>query len=502
MRPAHFIRAPFLHDGNSHPRRRRAVLASVLLAALCPTALLAFEQSVLSLTVTHQSYDPQVPWQKSEPGTRRGYATVVGKGLLLTTETTVRNHTLVQLRKTRSGERITASVELADFDSNLALLRIPDDKAIGMVPIKLAPEVPHDAQLTIVQFNESRGIQEGNAQIVSISVAPLPSAPSGILSFKALTDLNVNGTGAPAMRNGLLAGIVMSYDRGSRIASVLPHSVLKHFMDDFNDQPYRGFVTAGFMWTPLVDPSKRAFLNATNSNLGIEIVATSPQTGASRTLMPEDVILRWGGHSIDNLGFYEDPAYGRLAVAHLIKGSHYPGDIVKVDIIRDRKPMTVQVELTRRNEWNALIPENTTSKRDEYIVDGGFLIRELTGSYLRAGGSRGFGHAGSRVNHLYQSGAKPETPGERVVVLARVLPDPINVGYGRMVGQIITHVNGRPIKNMGDVFEGLEADRGLKRLTLRSIGIDLVLDQEKLPEANERLQDTYQIPQLRYRNPE
>ncbi len=102
--------------------------------------------------------------------------------------------------------------------------------------------------------------------------------------------------------------------------------------------------------------------------------------------------------------------------------------------------------------------------------------------------------------NLYLNGRdKQESKEDRVVILSSVLPDDINIGYHAFRNRIVTAVNGDPVRNMGDVFAVLDRDGLVHRITLNSVGFDLVLDREQLPEANRRIAERYRITEVEYR---
>jgi len=86
---------------------------------------------------------------------------------------------------------------------------------------------------------------------------------------------------------------MISYDHSTRIGNMVPVSVLSKFIRDSGEEPYKGFASAGFSWTPLVDPAKRAYLNLKNDEKGILVLSCMPSSGASEVLKPNDVIIEW-----------------------------------------------------------------------------------------------------------------------------------------------------------------------------------------------------------------
>lgn len=488
-------------------RAARLLLLAVVFAApgIALAAPPAPSDALLEVIVTHQAYDPYAPWQKRRPGVRSGYGVVVGNGQVITTENLVRNHTLVELRRAATGEKIPATVETSDYQVNLALLRIdaPGARA-ALKPLALATnDIARKSKVTILQFDATREIQRGEAEVVQINVADLPGAPYSSLTFNLLTDLNVNREGAAVLHKGRLCGIMMGYSRGERIGYMLPYSVLRRFIDDVATPPYEGVPTAGFRWKGLVDPAKRAYLGIEQDGTGVLVLSCVPGTGANEVLKANDVVVSWADHTIDNLGFYEDAEYGRMSLSHLVRGRGKPGDHVPVKVMRDGKPLNAKLPLANLGDCSALIPENVDSRRAEYLIEGGLILREVDGHYLRARGGDWKRKTDIRITNIYLTRRdRPEKPGDRIVILASVLPDDINIGYQRMSDQIVESVNGQPVRNMGDVFRIKDADGAVERLKLRSIGIDLVLDREQLSAANRRLAELYRLPSLRYQVPE
>ena len=457
--------------------------------------------SIVEVIVTYQEYSPFMPWQKNQPGVRYGYGVVVDDSTVITSEHLVRNHRLVELRRPRTGEKIGASVEISDYQAGLALLKIPPSKSSEwMKPIRLSSRVPRGAKVCVYQLDETTQIQRGNAEVLTISVTKLPWAPYSSLTFQLLSNVSINGDGAMVVYDDKLAGIIVSYESTSRTATMLPYPLIARFLDDARNPPYKGFASAGFLWNNLVDPAKRAYLGVTDEGKGILLLSILPGTGASETLKPNDVILEWDGRPVDNLGFYNDPDFGRLTFSHLIKGRRRPGDTVAATVVRDKKKHVIQVPLRRRTDEDSLIPDNVEGKQAQYLIEGGMIIRELSGKYLMSHGSGWKTSVGARIAHIYLTQRyMPTNRGDRVIVLAGVLPDAINIGYQRFRNYIITHLNGKPVKTMAQVFDVKEKDRSITRIKLQSVDVDLVLDKEDLQAANVRLARLYRVSQTSFR---
>ena len=398
----------------------------------------------------------------------------------------------------RRAEHIPARVIASDFQANLALLEIdPGALPAPLHPFSLAASMRADSSLTIIQFDDLRQIQTGDATFLRTSVEVLPSAPFPSRVFDVLADQNINGKGAPVLQDGQLTGLVVSYASSTRTATILPAAVLKRFLDDVTSLPYAGFASAGFIWKELVDPAKRQWLGVQDQPGGVLVVSCIPDSGADKVLAPNDVVLTWDGHAVDNLGFYKDETFGRMMFPYLIRGQRRPGDTVAVTIIRDHTIKDIEITLQRPSEDRMLIPENTPGNRARYLVEGGLVLREMTGRYIRAYGSAWQRRLNASLVHQYLTRrTHPDSRGERVVLLTQVLPHPINVGYQQIRNMHVTHANGIPIDNMDDLFQIRKRDGHINRVTLRTWGVDVVLEKSHIAEANRTLSETYQIPEL------
>ena len=483
------------------------VVAMAALAAFTPSSVRAAgpapaveaDTALVQVMVTSQEVDPLEPWQPRQPGSRTGYGVFVGSNLVITTENLVRNQRVVQIRLPQRGERIRARVTNSDCQVNLALLRIADgDVPAGVVPLALCDTVSRDSHLDIMQVDETTRVQHGIGRLFQVNMVPLPHAPNAALTFSLLSDFNITGDGVPVLLDGRLAGLIMSYNWGTRTGNVIPAITLRQFTESSAASPYAGFASAGFMWAELVDPAKRKYLQVQGRTGGIVVVLCLPRSGAAASLRPQDVIIEWDGHPIDNLGFYQDSEFGRILFSCLVMNRRRPGDRIPVRIVRAGTEQTVEITLTRYEDGNAFVPENPTRMPPEYLIEGGLILRELDAVYLRTLTERQR-QGDSRLTNVYiERGADPRNPGDHVVILASVLPDPINLGYQTFRDDIVTQVNGTTVHNMADVFRIADRDGGVFKVMLQGFGVELVLDRNELSAANARISRSYRIPALRY----
>lgn len=454
---------------------------------------------VVEVLVTAQRYDALIPWKKGRPESRAGYAVVIAEGRLITTEDLVRNAVLVEIRRPGGAVKTKAGIVVADPRVNAALLSAPTD---GLLPIGWSETVKSGAKIQLVQFDESGQQQNGDGRITGIEVTTLPSVAQSILTFEVLTDLKLARIGTPAFHDGNLVGLVMQYNEGSQTSQVLPAAILRRFVEAADHPPYRGVAVAGLLWAPLLEPAKRQYYGLPDDDKGVLVLRTIPGSCTSGVLQSGDVILSWDGRSVDSQGYYNDPDFGRLMMVHQISGRRHPGETITVTRWRNHKKEDVQVILDAYDDSRTLVPMNIEGKQAEYLVEGGLILRELSADYLLANGAQWIMRGNPRLVNLFLTRAQaPEKPGDRIVILSRVLPHPITAGYQNIRDEVITRVNGKPISTMQDVFAIRDKDGGITRVTTQTAsGIDIVLDKASLNESNRQISTLYGITRLEHRN--
>ncbi len=459
---------------------------------------LDYDNSIFEVIATYQEYQPLIPWQMGAPKVRTGFAIALTNGLLLTPEEVIRNATLIEIRHTSGGKKYEAKLLGLDPLLNAALLTVKDDSLNnslkGMV-IESSLKEGETVALLKPDITTGKIISDTGRVVEFLGDG---GGASKAMVYKIKTEMSFEGTGLPVIKNSKLSGISLRYDSATRSALVLNGSSLIRFVDETSSSNYSGLAWAGFYWTQLLDPVKRRYLKAPDQE-GILVLRTIPGSGAYEVLMPQDVILKWNENVLDQRGYYQDKNYGKMALQYLICGYARPDDIANLEIIRNGERKKVQLKLSAFQENKMLIPENYLLKPVSYIVEGGLILRELTGDYLKAFGANWIQQSNPRLAYYYLNGddGLPYEEGRRIVILSAVLPDAINIGYQELANEIVVEVNGKSIRNIDDVFKILESDKYIKSIKLYKDAVEVVLDETMLEAANQRIRFNYRINELR-----
>src|SRR5207249_1083408 len=95
--------------------------------------------SVVRVNVTNQAWDFARPWGKRPPFSRRAIGTVLSGDRVLVTAELVGNANYVEFEAAEGGLKVPASVEVVDYQANLALLKTDDASFLkGLKPLGIA----------------------------------------------------------------------------------------------------------------------------------------------------------------------------------------------------------------------------------------------------------------------------------------------------------------------------------------------------------------------------
>ena len=275
--------------------------------------------------------------------------------------------------------------------------------------------------------------------------------------MKGSLQARVNSFTLPVIKDGKLIGMLLSYSSKEQTANILPAPIINAFLRDHEDGKYEGFPTLGISFAQTLDEHLREFTGLKKDTGGIFVRNVAKDSSADKAGIKEgDVILKIAGKPIDSRGNYSDPKYGKLSFSHLVRGGAKVGDKLKFDIIRDEKPTTIDVELTRKKPEDYLIDPYMYDRGPKYVIFGGMIFQELTKPYLESWGAEWTTRAPFKLVYASANPEEYEEEGrEKLVFLSNVLKTPSTLGYEGINSVVVTKVNGKPINNIKDLHDAL-----------------------------------------------
>jgi len=346
--------------------------------------------SVVRVNVTNQPYDFFRPWSKHPPYQRRAVGAVLPGNRVLVTGELVANATYVELEKADSGDKTPATVEVVDYECNLALVKPSTDGFLGDIkPLSITePSIGDD--LAIWQLEANGTLLSTRALLTTAEVFRYPIDDTSLLLYRLTSTLQPRDGSftTPVVKGKELAGMLLRYDPRSQNADVIPAPVIQHFLKSADDKNgYIGFPRAGISYAPLRDPQLRRYAGLTNGNGGVYVTQIQRDGAAAKAgLQVGDVLTEIGDSPVDRDGNYHDSRYGKVSVIHILSTTHFQGEVVPLKIWRKGKEQILNVTLAHPAADKSIIEPYIIDRNPRYFILGGLVFQELSRQYIKEWG--------------------------------------------------------------------------------------------------------------------
>ncbi|MGB8356049.1 MAG: PDZ domain-containing protein [Chthoniobacteraceae bacterium] len=458
---------------------------------------------VVRVNVTNQAYDFIRPWSKKAPFSRHALGSVLANNRVLVTAELVANANYVELEKAASGEKTVASVEVVDYEANLAILKPVDDKFLnGIKPLELTEAHVGD-HVSAWQLEDTGALLGTAGLVTNVEVSRYPIDDTALLIYQITSSLQYRDSSftVPVVKDNKLIGILMRYDARTQNVDLIPTPVIQHFLTDAAKKEYRGFPRTGVAFAPMRDPQLRRYVGLKSDETGgvyvTDVLRHGP--GDKAGLQVGDVLLAIGDKAIDQDGNYADPQYGKIALSNFISTDNFDGDVVKFKILRKGVQSVVDVTLSHRPVEDYVIEPYTIGRPPKYIVLGGLVLQELTGQYLKEWGAEWYKKAPQKFVYMdqFQSELFPEGH-RKIVFLSQVLPSPATIGYEDLNSLVISKINDIPLNSIADVDRAVKNPvNGFHKIEFEESPTVIYLDAKQVEAESAQLMKSYGLPTLK-----
>ncbi len=470
-----------------------------ILSIACPaisSPAQSFEDSVVNILVTSQKHDYGSPWQRGEITRSSITGCVINGNRILTASYSLTDSLLIEVTKKGESRKYTASVVIKDYQSGLALLKVEDESFFsGLKPVAFSsPGAMTGRSARVYKWDALSSLKEYLAELTKTSIR-FYEPNTGVLMHQFSTSMNDGGSGEPVFIDNMLAGIATGLNSETKTLYVISSDMAQRMIRDASDGTYEGLP---FFWIDGVelqgDVNLREFYGVEAGAGGVLVTYVPAISSGSEVLKAHDIILAIDGRSIDDKGNYDSP-YGKLYYYGLIQLNHFVGEEVKITVLRNKRKVDVRFRLKQVPAACCTIPIISYDRDPRYYLFGGLVFQELTMGYLESFGRDWKQKADKRLLFYYDTvkTRSAHGPGDRVVVLSRVLPAPVNKGYQYQKDIILQKVNGMRIKNLNELK--LSIDRSKDRFVVLEFAGEttIVLDRESAFRNNKVLLKTYNI---------
>lgn len=410
------------------------------------------EDAVVQVFSTVRYPDPFKPWTKQEPREISGTGVVIEGRRILTNAHVVLYATQVQVRATRGGDKLSATVEAVAPGMDLAVLKLEDAGFFDAhPPLPRENRLPgvKDAVLAYGFPTGGSNLSVTKGIVSRVEFTPYNFPVSG-LRIQIDAAINPGNSGGPAVVGEKMIGLAFSRLGGGtqNIGYIIPCEEIALFLADIADGKYDGKPALHAEFQTLESEALRAFLKLDRSVEGIVVHQPERDDGAEG-LRRWDVITRIGDVKIDDQGMVQVDGL-RLGFGYLVQKLAKGGRLA-LTVWREGKRLALSVPVASAHH---ILEEDLQGEYPPYFVYGPIVFSrasgQLVGALLGAKDNTPIGpllFIGSPL--LTRGGDRPAFPGEELVVVSSpFLPHRLAKGYGSPALRVVQSVNGVRIRNL------------------------------------------------------
>lgn len=410
----------------------------------------------------------------------------------------VANATYISVQRDGDSQPEPAYVKFVAHDSDLAILEVKNpDYFKSTTPLKLGSLPKLRSPVATIGFptgGEQISITQGIVSRVGYRRYVHHGDANHIL-VQVDSAINAGNSGGPVIQGRFVVGVAFqSFTSAENTGYIIPTPVIRRFLADVEDGDYDGHPIDGLVtsqWTTM-NPSTAAFHGLKPEDGGVKVVHVAPWSSLHGALKPRDIILEIQGLAVgvDGKVLFEDERVDFRTIYDL----RLVGDNIKFKIAREgvMKSLNVQIKQSPKHH----LAGNVYSKYPKYFVFGGLVFTTLSRSYLRSWGNRWYKRAPLLLRYLdFSAPFEPDAADlEDIIVLAARLPHQVNAYATENMHEVITHVDGVPIKSMAQLAKQLETSTNEFAVIEFWKGDDpLIISRRDAIKFNQEINATYAV---------
>ena len=447
---------------------------------------MSVKKALVKVYTSHQLFDYLSPWQYGQSANSTATGFIIDGERIITNAHAVLNSKFLQVRKEGDSKKYKAVVKFTSEEYDLALVEIEDKSFFnGTVPLKLGTLPEIQEKLTVYGYplgGDKLSTTQGIVSRMEHNTYTLTNRKFLIGQTDAA--INSGNSGGPVVSKGKVVGVAFAgLNSADNIGYFIPVNILNNFLEDIKDGKYDGPPLLGVEWLELESPSHRRMLGIEDKTGGILIKKVFKNSPFEGVLQKNDVLMKLDNYPIEYDGTIEFRKNEKTDFSYVNQQKKY-GDNLSYEIIRDKKTKTGQVKLEKKDIKYTVVTEVTIETPPSYMVYGGLLFEPLTSNYM-AGVVEKLGSVYDR-EELYKDY-------KELVVLVRVLPFDVNLGYTDAEHEIIVKVNGEKYKDFKDFAQKVKNVKSGFIVFENDNGDEIVLDVKEVEEQREALMQNYNI---------
>ena len=452
------------------------------------------QKSLVRITTTAVEPDYKAPWNAGAIGRGIGAGFIIDGSRIMTNAHVVSNSRYITVERDGDPNRYPATVQFVAHDCDLALIKVAEPNFFkNMLPLKFGGIPELESVVSAYGYplgGERMSVTTGIVSRIDFQLYTHSSVDSH-LTIQISAQINPGNSGGPVMQNAKVVGVAFqgySGDVAQGVAYMIPTPVIQRFLKDVSDGHYDKYVDLGLTYSKLLNPAQRHFLGLKDDDLGVLIPTVVAAGPCAKAVQSGDVMLAIDDHPIASDATVELEG-DRVDMPEVVERK-FKGDKVKLDIWRNKQPVTANVQLDTVLPY--LIQGHSYDVRPRFVVYGGLLFQPLNLELIEA-----YQPSDLRLRHFFDFFVLEQIYLEHpeVIVLTNILPDPINTYLAPYRGSIVDEINGKKIRTLDDLASALAEPSDRFVINMIGDGPPLVLDPKQVEAARARIKQRYNVIQ-------
>ncbi len=450
------------------------------------------QKSLVRITATEVEPDYRAPWNSGAIARGVGAGFVIAGNRIMTNAHVVSNSRYLTVEREGDPNKYQATVLFIAHDCDLAVLNVDSPNFFkDMAPLTQGGIPPLESTVSAYGYpigGERMSVTTGIVSRIDFQLYTHSSIDSH-LAIQISAQINPGNSGGPVMQEGKVVGVAFqgySGDIAQGVAYMIPVPVIQRFLKDISDGHYDRYVDLGLTYSKLQNATQRRYLGLQDDGRGVLINTVITAGPAAKFVQSGDVLLAIDDHPISSDAFVEIDG-DRVQMPEVVERK-FKGDVVKLDLLRNKQPTTVKITLD--TVWPYLMQGHAYDVRPRYAVYAGLLFQPLSLDMMEA-----YRPSDLRLRHFFDFFvteqiylAHPE-----VIVLTNILPDPINTYLSPFRYNIVDEINGAKIRTLDDLAKAFAQKPDRFVVKMIGEGPPLVLDPKQVDEARERIKTRYNV---------
>jgi S1-C subfamily serine protease len=447
----------------------------------------SFEHSVVLLENTSQRANYQTPWNPGRTSRSSGSGFVIEGGRIVTNAHVVADSRNLVFHLHGDATPHQARIVAIGHDCDLALVEPVEPHLLdGITPLKVG-EMPAIGDSVTTLGYPVGGRWLSSTQGVVSRIDFIASVHGGMSHLSVQTDAAINpgNSGGPVLKEGEVVGVAyQAIGALENVGYFIPPPIIKHFLEDAQDESYSGFPSLDLFLSNLDSPAARNRAGMKEGETGVRIDFIHPKSPASGVLKAGDILLSLDGEIIANDGTFS--IYNQKLQLFAILDRFKPDDTISAQILRNNTRLDIQIPVSQ-----SVYPIRAYEASPRYLIYAGMVFVPLEREYLDALGS---GSIEASYEYILKQLENPETPLPGKVLLLKRLDHPVNASLPVSSGALIERVNGQEIHSLEELAAALEGNKdSFHVFEFAYSGLYGVLDRAEADAANPIILQQYAV---------